>query len=88
MTDTTEKTYWSRLQALSCYHAADIYSKRTARYCRRGTSVPEDIAENCEILGRGDEEEIKARVLWYLDVFPKVFTAVSENGWREKTDRA
>jgi hypothetical protein len=83
-------TPWNRLQALSCEHALRIYvagrkgvpAHIRRGYCRPGTSVPGDIAENVDILGRGDDAELKARVLWYMDYFPDIFDACSRRNWR------
>jgi hypothetical protein len=50
------------------------YDRRGRRY---GTSVPREIEENVEILGRGSEEEIKARVLWYVTFEPGIFKQCS-----------
>lgn len=63
---------WSRLQAISCCHANQIGPRYN--FGRKSISVPDVIKENCEILGRGDESEIKARVLWYVQFYPAVFT--------------
>ena len=68
---------WRRLQALSCAHAAMIGPQYGAFGRRRYVMPPEVIKENCEILGLGDEERIKARIHWYLTYYPRVFDAVS-----------
>lgn len=73
---------WVRLQALSCCHSRRLYQSRTNRW--RGCIVPAEIAENVDILGRGDEEELKARVLWYLDQEPAVFQECSKQEWWTK----
>lgn len=69
-------TAWARLQAISCEHAA-----RIGRIGMRQHHVPEVIKDNCEILGAGDEEAIKARVLWYITYHPEVFNACAER-WK------
>lgn len=87
--DTNLSAAWNRLQCLSCEHSVRIYvarkhgasASRARAYCRTGTSVPHDIADNVDILGRGNEEEIKARVLWYVQFFPDIFNTCSKRGW-------
>jgi hypothetical protein len=74
------KSAWSRLQALSCVHNAELYrAGKTRRW--RGVSVDPEIQTNVEILGRGVDDEIKARVLWYIDYEPAVFDRCSKNLW-------
>ncbi len=67
---------WRRLQTLSCHHAAKIGPVYGGTHRRPCVHVPEVIRENVEILGSGDEERIKARVLWYMDMHPMIFDAV------------
>ena len=77
-------TPWSRLQTLSCAHAMELWRNGIATDWSRVTrrvSVPEVIRENVEILGRGDDEEIKARVLWYITFHPGIFDQCSKSGW-------
>ena len=79
-------TTWIRLQRLSCEHALRIWidagSPQPSRYMRsRGLSVPETIQDNVKILGRANEEELKARVLWYVTFHPTVFDACSQRNW-------
>ena len=82
MARTTEQV-WNRLQCLSCAHSLNLWrAGQTRRKYTRGVIVADDIRENVEILGRADDEEIKARVLWYLTFFPKLFDACSARGWR------
>lgn len=63
-------TPWQRLQATSISHANALGVKH---FMGRHTP-PEVIRENCEILGRGNDEEIKARLMWYLTFCPKHWT--------------
>ncbi len=77
MTDTQRRAFaWTRLQALSCAHAKQIGPVYGSFGKRRYVHVPEEIKENCEILGSGDEERIKNRSLWYLTYHPALFAAV------------
>jgi len=77
---------WNRLQKLSILHSNKLYkdggfgvypfyNKKTKTYDQY-VSPPEIIRDNCEILGRGNEEEIKARILWYLTFYPSIFDAI------------
>ena len=80
MTPGTAKG-WCRLQRVSCYHSAQLH-RSSAHYLHAGfhrvrgrfgsIGVPECIRENCEILGRGDEAEIKNRLWWYCVYYPDV----------------
>jgi hypothetical protein len=73
---------WNRLQCLSCAHSLSLWrSGQTRRKYTRGVDVAEDIRDNVEILGRADDEEIKARVFWYLTFHPGLFDACSARGW-------
>jgi len=72
---------WMRLQCLSCEHARRIGPQYIRTWPKRQVSVPETIQENVEILGRGDEVEIKSRVLWYITFHPQVFDACSARNW-------
>jgi len=76
---------WRRLQALSIEHGHRIgphynfngwYGK--GRIWHRQTTPDPIIKENAEILGRGDETEIKARIHWYIVFHPSVFDATSK----------
>lgn len=81
-------TAWSRLQALSCRHAAQIHrasygpvnNAHRSRYMS-SIGVPEVIQENVGILGRGDEAELKNRVFWYIMFHPAIFNECSKAGW-------
>lgn len=79
---------WSRLQALSCRHANVIYGQMPRKERQRllkahkGPPVPEDIAENCAILKRGDEAELKNRAYWYITFYPAIFDECSKAGWK------
>lgn len=70
---------WNRLQAASIELAIHLHTGNCSCHVgagqRRGghIHVPEDIKENCEILGRGNEEEIKARIQWIAMYYPEVF---------------
>jgi hypothetical protein len=66
---------WRRLQRISCHHAAVIGPQRGWTVFHPCVYVPEVIRENVEILGRGTEEEIKARILWYVTFYPSIFSA-------------
>ncbi len=80
--DDLVRAAWNRLQCLSCAHSALLWQKRgrqTSGYFRRSISVPDVIEENCRILGRGDESEIKYRVLWYLTYYPDLFDTCSKD---------
>lgn len=72
--DTGLAAGWKKLQALSEAHAlklrADLSSGRFIGGRKVGIAVPEDIQENVEILGRGDEREIKNRIHWYSMYYP------------------
>ncbi len=77
MTDTQRLAFaWTRLQALSCAHANQIGPVYGSFGRRRYVCVPEEIKDNCEILGEGDEERIKDRCMWYLTYYPALFAAV------------
>ena len=79
---TKTNSAWNRLQCLSCEHSLSLWrSGATRRKYSRGVEVSEDIRDNVEILGRGNDEEIKARVLWYLTFHPGLFDACSARGW-------
>ena len=78
-------TPWSRLQALSIEHAnrigpgyASHMIRSLGRHYQRQHIPPQTIVDNCDILKRHDDEEMKARVLWYVAVHPDVFQACSE----------
>jgi hypothetical protein len=68
------KAGWSRLQRVSLYHAAKLYSESVHAKNPRHVSVPEVIKENVEILGKGTEEEVKARIHWYITFYPEIFS--------------
>lgn len=82
-----KNVHWSRLQALSCEHnnrlyASGVLADLTPSGVRgKSINVNFEIEENVKILGRGDDEEIKARVLWYVTFQPAVFDACSKAGW-------
>jgi hypothetical protein len=86
--NSTPTTAWSRLQALSCEHNARLFaSGQLARMTPRGVrgksiNVNREIQENVDILGRGNEEEIKARVLWYVTFEPAIFDTCSKANWQ------
>lgn len=69
---------WRRLLAVSCAHAAELANIKPSlmggcgRLNRKQISVPEVIRGNVAILGRGTEEAIKARLMWYLTFHPAV----------------
>lgn len=65
---------WSRLQRISLHHAREIYCGSPHSKNPRRIGVPAVIRENVDILGRGTEEEIKARIMWYLTFYPEVFS--------------
>lgn len=78
-------TPWSRLQALSCEHANRLGKQPTFPLIRSlgmryqsGHNPPMVIVENIEILTRGDDEEMKSRVHWYITFYPEVFQACSK----------
>lgn len=62
-----ETKHWTRLQQTSINHALSIGPRKSWRQ----HVPPQDIRDNCDILGRGSEEEIKARLLWYLTYYPQ-----------------
>ena len=76
---------WMRLQKLSEHHALQLWRAGQygiGRYHGRSGqramyTVPEAIEENCKILGRGDEAEIKNRIFWYVTFHPNVFSATT-----------
>ena len=65
---------WARLQRISCHHARQMFAETYGVHQPRRIYPPEVINENVEILGRGDEEELKHRMLWYVTFYPQVFT--------------
>lgn len=67
-------TAWRRLQYISCERANALYATgKTRRMFGRGVIVPEEIEENVKILGRANEEEMKARLMWYLTYHSELF---------------
>jgi len=67
---------WRRLQRVSCDHAMALAGPKpfsSGRLNRRQIGVPEVIRENVDILGRGSEEEVKARLNWYVTFHPWIF---------------
>jgi hypothetical protein len=66
---------WKRLQRVSLYHAAQLYSESRHSRNPRHVSVTEVIQENVGILGKGTEEDVKYRLMWYVQFFPSVFSA-------------
>ncbi len=66
---------WNRLQRVSLYHAATLYSDSRLSRNPRQVHVPEVIKENVDILGRGTENDVKARLMWYIAFYPNVFSA-------------
>jgi hypothetical protein len=66
---------WKRLQRVSLYHAAQLYSESRHARNPRYVGVPEVIRENVDILGRGTEEDVKYRLAWYVEFHPSVFSA-------------
>ena len=71
---------WVKLQNINLRLAAAIYQKSKRGYGKRDSRtnrVPEVIAETCEILGRGDEEEIKNRIHWLRTYYPDSFNEPS-----------
>jgi hypothetical protein len=78
MTQVVNPVAWRRLQHISCAHALVIGAhKSSGRFDRRGRryeiAVPEVIRENCEILGRGSDVDVKYRLLWYATYHPKLW---------------
>ena len=65
---------WSRLQRVSLYHARELYCGSSHSKNPRRIGVPAVIRENVEILGRGSEEDVKARLMWYIAFYPDVFS--------------
>lgn len=74
---------WSRLQALSIEHAKKLGAQIGGSYRHRQHFPQEVIRENVEILGRGDDEEIKNRIHWYITFHPEIFDATSQYGTRQ-----
>lgn len=76
---TTLAAGWNRLQAASIELAIQLHSGTCSCHAGAGRRkgghihVPEDVRENCKILGRGNEEEIKARIQWIAMYYPDVF---------------
>jgi hypothetical protein len=70
---------WLRLQHVSCAHAASI-----GKVGMRQHHPPEVIIENCDILGRGTDTDVKARLHWYATYHPQFWadaiTEVRSNG--------
>ena len=78
ITDPILGLVWRRLQHISCAHAILIQRDRyqaKGKYHkdRFGRGVPESIEDNVQILGRGDEEEIKGRLFWYQTYYPELW---------------
>jgi hypothetical protein len=80
---TGHQASWTRLQKISCTHAAQLWQEmhkpesmghKPNRH-NPGCYVPNVIRENVEILGKGSEEDVKARVLWYITYYPSIFTS-------------
>lgn len=73
---------WSRLQAIANAHGAELARDKTRREkmprTRGGFSADSfivtdwDLRETCDILGRGDAEEICGRIHWYLTYLPNL----------------
>ena len=69
------KAGWNRLQRVSLYHAAKLYSESRHSRNPRQVGVPEVIKENVDILGHGTENDVKVRLMWYIEFYPNVFSA-------------
>jgi hypothetical protein len=76
-------TIWNKLQCLSCEHSFRLWKTGSYRSkYHRGVTVPEDIQENVDILGRSNESEIKTRIFWYITFHPDIFDTCSKSGWK------
>ena len=69
------KAGWSRLQRISIAHANAIGPQRCGTAYRRQIAVPDVIRENVDVLGRGSENDVKARLMWYLTFHPEMYSA-------------
>ncbi len=66
---------WVVLQSISCAHSLCLYMSDRAKNGRRKrtTLTPHvEIQSNVDILGRGDEEEIKGRIAYYHMYYPDI----------------
>lgn len=80
---TQTETAWKRLSVISESRALELWRAGQygiGQYCRKtgnrtSFSAPEEIKENVEILGRNEESELKARVMWYMTYHPKSWAA-------------
>jgi hypothetical protein len=52
-----------------------MYSDSVHSKNPRQIHVPEVIKANVDILGRGTEEEVKARIFWYVTFYPSIVNA-------------
>ena len=68
MDTSTPNIPWLRLQHISCAHARQI-----GKCGHRQHHVPDVIQENVEILGKGTDEQVKARLLWYHSYYPALW---------------
>lgn len=66
-----QSTFWSE------YPRPDALGRN---YPKQHTPPPV-IVENVGILNRGDDEEIKLRVHWYITFHPAIFDTCSKRGW-------
>lgn len=87
---TISQIHASRLWAAGEYGWGQLVDRKTG--ARGMYSVPEVIQENCAILKRGDEEEIKNRLYWYLTYHPDIHAesrkALKQRNLKEEGYRA
>lgn len=69
---------WNRLQKVAIEHGRRTM-KPQKHGRRRFVIPPEELSETCAILGRGDDEEMKARVIWYQNVLLSIWAASFED---------
>lgn len=73
---------WVRLQSMTTALQARTYGKRWVGRGRRGTlsgyqiTVSQDVANACEILGRGTDEQVKAGLHWFAVFHPAIYANV------------
>jgi len=72
-------TAWSRLSAMNALLNARTYTIRSIGTKRTGRqiSVTDDVKETIDILGRGNDVEIKHRLHWFMTFHPDIWEDVT-----------
>jgi hypothetical protein len=84
LTSDVNPVAWVRLQSMATALQARTYTRRWVGCGKRGTlggyqiTVSQDVANACEILGRGTDEQVKVGLHWFATFYPAVYSEVME----------